>query len=351
MECRRNGSREENACERELSGSQFCVSPLCPRPRLPQVASRVLTAHSMIVAAAAISARNLAPSSRSPYLSLRPLSLSDRAARRPRFSLRSAVRAVAMTSVPSNLRVGFAGAGMMAEALAKGFAAANVASFSNMVATDLSEARRNVFRSAGISIVETNKEVRKAVPFPSAGQLKARLACRLQLPRPAAAPSTLPLSAHFLIAAALTLARIPPLSAFLAARREERRALPVRQAVRREAAPAGGAAAAAGSRRATKRLHAPPRAGFLDESSSVCFVRRFVAGVRLSDGQEAHRVHRRRRHSCGHRRRRGAPRDLRPLNPKPASRQLDEQPMPRRRVGSPLQPPLHCRVAMPGASV
>lgn len=64
-----------------------------------------------------------------------------------------------MAASTSNLRVGFAGAGMMAEALAKGFAAANVASLSNMVATDINEARRNVFSAAGITIVDSSKEV------------------------------------------------------------------------------------------------------------------------------------------------------------------------------------------------
>lgn len=47
----------------------------------------------------------------------------------------------------------------MAEALAKGFAAANVASVQNMIATDLSAARQDVFRAAGITIATDNKNL------------------------------------------------------------------------------------------------------------------------------------------------------------------------------------------------
>lgn len=114
----------------------------------------------MSLATASISVRQLTSARTACTVSVRPLSVRAAPALRSlRPSGRTGVRTVAMSAVPSNLRVGFAGAGMMAEALARGFAAANVASFANMVATDLSEARRDVFRSAGITIVDSSKEV------------------------------------------------------------------------------------------------------------------------------------------------------------------------------------------------
>jgi pyrroline-5-carboxylate reductase len=50
----------------------------------------------------------------------------------------------------SSVRIGFLGAGMMAEALAKGFVKAGVAQAANMTATDLSDARLAVFTRASL---------------------------------------------------------------------------------------------------------------------------------------------------------------------------------------------------------
>jgi len=57
-------------------------------------------------------------------------------------------------------RIGFLGAGMMAEALAKGFVNAGVATASGIVATDIAQARKDVFAAAGMAVVETSREVR-----------------------------------------------------------------------------------------------------------------------------------------------------------------------------------------------
>jgi hypothetical protein len=85
-----------------------------------------------------------------------PLRLSPQ--RRARASRPShAARTVAMAAPP---RIGFLGAGMMAEALAKGFVNAGVATASGIVATDIAQARKDVFAAAGMAVVETSREVR-----------------------------------------------------------------------------------------------------------------------------------------------------------------------------------------------
>ena len=68
-----------------------------------------------------------------------------------------AARTVAMAAPP---RIGFLGAGMMAEALAKGFVNAGVATASGIVATDIAQARKDVFAAAGMAVVATSREVR-----------------------------------------------------------------------------------------------------------------------------------------------------------------------------------------------
>ena len=68
-----------------------------------------------------------------------------------------AARTVAMAAP---LRIGFLGAGMMAEALAKGFVNAGVASADGIVATDIAQARKDVFAAAGMGVVDTSREVR-----------------------------------------------------------------------------------------------------------------------------------------------------------------------------------------------
>ena len=58
-----------------------------------------------------------------------------------------------------NKRVGFIGAGQMAEALARGFAARGVVPTSAVVATDPVAARRDVFSAFGVKVVNSNVEV------------------------------------------------------------------------------------------------------------------------------------------------------------------------------------------------
>jgi hypothetical protein len=70
-----------------------------------------------------------------------------------------ATMASAAASSPS-LRIGFLGAGMMAEALAKGFVSAGVASAASITATDLAQARKDVFAAAGMAVADTSSEAR-----------------------------------------------------------------------------------------------------------------------------------------------------------------------------------------------
>ena len=63
-------------------------------------------------------------------------------------------------SSSSDLRVGFLGAGMMAEALARGFDAAGVATLRNVTAFDVAAPRREAFTAAGATVVASNKEAR-----------------------------------------------------------------------------------------------------------------------------------------------------------------------------------------------
>ena len=56
-------------------------------------------------------------------------------------------------------RVGFIGAGQMAEALARGFISKGVLEASSMIATDPVAARRDVFQSFDVKAVTTNVEV------------------------------------------------------------------------------------------------------------------------------------------------------------------------------------------------
>ena len=64
-------------------------------------------------------------------------------------------------SMSEPLRIGFLGAGVMAEALAKGFAKAGVAQAAHMTATDLAQSRRDVFSSLGCVAVNSGEEVRQ----------------------------------------------------------------------------------------------------------------------------------------------------------------------------------------------
>ena len=56
-------------------------------------------------------------------------------------------------------RVGFIGAGQMAEALARGFISKGVVKASDMIATDPVKARRDVFESFSVKPVISNAEV------------------------------------------------------------------------------------------------------------------------------------------------------------------------------------------------
>jgi pyrroline-5-carboxylate reductase len=74
------------------------------------------------------------------------------------------------------LRIGFLGGGMMAEALAKGFVTAGVASAACMTVTDLSQARKDVFAAAGMAVAETSREARARSARPP--RCAARSHCR-----------------------------------------------------------------------------------------------------------------------------------------------------------------------------
>lgn len=56
-------------------------------------------------------------------------------------------------------RIGFIGAGQMAEALARGFINKNIIKASNIYATDIMQVRKDVFTSFGANAAETNSEV------------------------------------------------------------------------------------------------------------------------------------------------------------------------------------------------
>ena len=56
-------------------------------------------------------------------------------------------------------RIGFIGAGQMAEALARGFINKNIIKASNVYATDIMEVRKEVFASFGANAADTNSEV------------------------------------------------------------------------------------------------------------------------------------------------------------------------------------------------
>jgi hypothetical protein len=84
-----------------------------------------------------------------------PLRTSSPPRRIPAY--RAPARTLAMAAQP---RIGFLGAGMMAEALAKGFIKAGVASASGITATDIAQQRKDVFAAAGMGVVATSREVR-----------------------------------------------------------------------------------------------------------------------------------------------------------------------------------------------
>jgi hypothetical protein len=92
----------------------------------------------------------------SPALAAPP---QHRVRRSPHHRRTLAVMASA-ASAPPALRIGFLGAGMMAEALAKGFVSAGVASAASITATDLAQARKDVFAAAGMAVADTSSEVR-----------------------------------------------------------------------------------------------------------------------------------------------------------------------------------------------
>lgn len=69
------------------------------------------------------------------------------------------VQAVTMGLTKLQKRIGFIGAGQMAEALARGFISKGVIEASSMIATDPVAARREVFESFDVRAVTTNVEV------------------------------------------------------------------------------------------------------------------------------------------------------------------------------------------------
>ena len=69
------------------------------------------------------------------------------------------VQTVTMGLAKLQKRIGFIGAGQMAEALARGFISKGVVEASSMIATDPVAARREVFESFDVRAVTTNVEV------------------------------------------------------------------------------------------------------------------------------------------------------------------------------------------------
>jgi prephenate dehydrogenase len=78
-------------------------------------------------------------------------------------------------------RIGFIGAGQMAEALARGFINKGIIKAENIYATDIMQVRKDVFASFSANAVDSNSDVRLLCPacrtrgFPKA--LAAMLIC------------------------------------------------------------------------------------------------------------------------------------------------------------------------------
>ena len=61
-------------------------------------------------------------------------------------------------------KIGFIGAGQMAEALARGFMAQGITNSSKIICTDPNESRRALFQSLGAKVVDGGAQVRTLVP-------------------------------------------------------------------------------------------------------------------------------------------------------------------------------------------
>lgn len=80
-----------------------------------------------------------------------------------------------------DLKVGFIGAGQMAEALARGFIAQSMVKPENIVCTDPVELRKDVFKSFGAVPVQGNHEVATPVAgasTPRAGSVHGLPCCK-----------------------------------------------------------------------------------------------------------------------------------------------------------------------------
>ena len=69
--------------------------------------------------------------------------------------------AVASLPLPEGLRLGFIGAGKMAESIARGVAMSGILPSSSIRTAHRLPDRADVFRSFGVKILETNAQVRK----------------------------------------------------------------------------------------------------------------------------------------------------------------------------------------------
>eukprot|EP00898_Chlorokybus_atmophyticus_P004605 jgi/Chlat1/5145/Chrsp33S05143 len=112
----------------------------------------------------------------------RPASSSTR----PFSSSAWAAAASSAAMAPVDQRVGFIGAGMMAEALARGFISAGVVEPGSMCATDVASSRREVFQAAGVTAYTSAVDVAKnadvlilAVKPPHVAGVLAKLAGEL----------------------------------------------------------------------------------------------------------------------------------------------------------------------------
>lgn len=76
------------------------------------------------------------------------------------------VQPLSIPAMPSETKIGFIGAGQMAEALARGFINQNMVEAGHVFCTDPVEARKEVFRSFGTVPVDGNIAVRRSTRRP-----------------------------------------------------------------------------------------------------------------------------------------------------------------------------------------
>ncbi len=84
-------------------------------------------------------------------------------------------------ALPMDRRIGFMGAGQMAEAMARGFLAKGLLTADRMCASDPNQERKDIFNALGITTYDTCEQVRGCPQLMSVGRMPAALAhCRWQ---------------------------------------------------------------------------------------------------------------------------------------------------------------------------